>query len=49
MTTCTVLRNLWASAAVVLVLLLLWTDTTGGYFAAIDETETSKNCFCEVG
>jgi len=49
MTTRTVQRNLWASGLVVLILLLYWTDSTRGYFAAIDEEKTSKNCFCEVG
>lgn len=48
MTGRTVQRNLWASGLVALILLLYWTDSTGGYFAALDEAETSKNCFCEV-
>ncbi|EDV40534.1 uncharacterized protein Dana_GF10559 [Drosophila ananassae] len=48
MTTNTVQRNLWASVLVVLVLLLYWTESTRGYFAALDETETNKNCFCEL-
>lgn len=34
--------------AIALLVLLYWTDFTGGYFAALDEAETNKNCFCEV-
>jgi len=44
-------RNLLTAsglALALLILLLYWTDSTRGYFAALDETETNKNCFCEV-
>ncbi|XP_017019484.1 ero1-like protein [Drosophila kikkawai] len=44
----TVQRNLWVSGLVTLILLLYWTDATGGYFAALNAAETSKNCFCEL-
>lgn len=43
-------RNLLTASGLALALLVLlyWTDPTGGYFASLDEAETNKNCFCEV-
>ncbi|EDV95842.1 ero1-like protein [Drosophila grimshawi] len=43
-------RNVLATSGVALAFLVLlyWTDLTGGYFAALDDAGTNKNCFCEL-